>query len=165
MTVFDIAALLIAAVFVIIGFWRGFVKSSLRLAALLASFVLARLFGGAVGRMLVPELVKSDRLSEQTLQKINSSLASVIGTVLVFAVLLIVLRLIARLIAKITVKSFGGKAIDKLLGALLGLVFAVAAIYSLAFVVDLVAIALSLIAPSVDIYSLIENSVIFKYFF
>ncbi len=164
-TAVDIFALVIVGAFVLIGLWRGFVRSSLKLCALIASIIIARFFGAALGRALLPEIIKSNSISSGTLEKINTSISSVIGTLAVFAVLYLLLSLLARLISKITVKGFAGKLTDKVLGALLGLFFGIAALYSLAFVFDIISAVVSLVAPSADMYSVVENSVIFKYFF
>lgn len=165
MTAVDIFALVITGAFVLVGLWRGFVKSSLRLCALIVSVIIARLFGGALGRALLPNIIKSDSISSETLAKINGSISSVIGTLIVFIALYLLLTLLAKLISKITVKGFIGKLADKLLGALLGLFFGIAALYSLAFVFDIIAAVVSLAVPSADMYFVVEDSVIFKYFF
>lgn len=165
MTVFDIATLLIAVGFITVGIKRGFVGYSLKLCALILSVLLSRLFGVAIGRALFSNLIISDRISADTLKNINLSVATILGTVLSFIIFRTVLGLLAKLVSRISVKSIKGKIADKLLGALLGVFFAAAAIYAIAFVVDIVAATVSLVFPNTDIYSMIERTVIFKYFF
>ena len=170
MTVFDIAVLVIAGIFVAIGLWKGFLKAVLGWGAWLLAALLSRMLGGWLGDMLLPELIKGDgaigsRLSSDMLDNINRSIASTVGTVIIFVVLLIAFKLIAKVAVKAVINGFKAKWLDKLLGALLGLVLAAGAVYALAFVTDIIAVLLSLIAPSLDIYGAIDNSVIFKYFF
>lgn len=167
---FDIAVLVIAGVFVLIGIWKGFLKTVLSWGAWLLAALLSRMLGSWLGNMLLPELIKGDgalgeKIPAATLENINSSIASTVGTVILFIVLLIVFKLVAKLIAKAVVDGFKTKWLDKLLGAVLGLVLAVGAVYALAFVVDIVAVLISFVAPSVDVYGAIDSSVLFKYFF
>ena len=102
MTAVDIFALVITGAFVLVGLWRGFVKSSLRLCALIVSVIIARLFGGALGRALLPNIIKSDSISSETLAKINGSISSVIGTLIVFIALYLLLTLLAKLISTVS---------------------------------------------------------------
>lgn len=170
MTGFDIAVLVIAGIFVIIGAWRGFLRTVLRIGASVAAVILSRLLGGALGIALFPELIGADsaigqRLPSTALDNVNRSLAVTIGTLAVFILALIVLRLVVRAIAGIALKDFKSNAVDKLLGAVLGLLIALGAIYVLAFAIDVIAVVITFVAPSSDIYEIIEGSVIFKYFF
>ncbi len=44
-------------------------------------------------------------------------------------------------------------------------VIAAGVVYMMAFAIDVIAVAVSFIAPSADIYEAVNSSVIFKYFF
>ncbi len=165
----DATVLILAAFFLLMGVWKGFLKMILRFGALAASVVTAKIFGSTLGSLILPALIKSDssigeRLSVDTLQKLNGSIATVVGTLLLFLVLYLLLRLLARAISKAAKKSDGVGAVDRILGAALGLVFALGAIYTLAFGVHLAAMLGSLFDFS-DIYDAVDSSLLFKYFF
>lgn len=170
MSVFDIVTLAIAGVFVIIGFLKGFLKLVLKFGVAVLAVVTARLFGSGLGRMLFPNLIKSSssigaRFSTSSLENINASIATVLGTLIVFAVVFIVFKLIAGIVSKAVSNGFKSKLTDKILGMVLGLALAAGIVYAFAFAVDIVAIVISFIHPSTDIYELINDTVIFKYFF
>ena len=165
----DIITLVIVGIFVIVGIWKGFLKTVFKLGATFFAVILAKFFGAPVGRMLLPEVIKSDsglgsKLSSNTLANINSSISSIVGTLILFIVLFIILRIISGILAKAFVKGFRSKTLDRLLGAVLGLVLAAGVIYVFALVVELFALAITFIDPSSTFYSAIESTVIFKYF-
>lgn len=170
MAFFDIVTLIIAVVFVIIGFWKGFLKTILKFGATLLALILSRLFGTALGNMILPDFINGDsalgeRLSPSTLDNVNSSIAATVGTLLIFVVLFVIFRLIASWVSKARVHRFKSRILDKILGAIFGLVLSFGAIYAFAVALELMAVLVTLIAPSIDIYSAVENTVIFRHFF
>ena len=170
MTGFDIAVLVIAGIFVIIGIWKGFLRTVLKFGASILAIFLARLFGTTVGNTLFPQIIKGDsalgsRLSSGTLDNINASIAGTIGTAILFVVLFILFRLIASIVSKAVLKALNSGPLDRILGALLGLVLAAGVVYALALAVDIVAVVITFIDPSNEIYDIVNSSLIFKYFF
>ena len=168
--VFDIITLVIMCIFVVIGFWKGFLGSVLRFGATLSAIILAKMLGGTFGSMSMPELISENselgsKLSSSALDNINSSLATTIGTILLFVILLMAFRIIASAVSKAVIGGLKSKTLDRVLGAILGLVLSVGVVYAFAFAINLVAMIMTLADPSADIYSVINRTVIFRYFF
>ena len=170
MTGLDIVILAIALVFVIVGAVKGFIKTLLRLGAAVFAIIVARMFGYLLGEALFGDLLSrrsplAENMSPATLRSVNVSLSTLLGGLIIFLAVYILLRIIIRLTAKRLTDSFCGGLIDRLLGACLGLLLALGAIYALACVIDLLAIVLSICGSSFDIYDAVESSTLFKYFF
>ena len=169
-SIFDLITLIIAGIFVIIGIWKGFLKTVFKFGAAFLAVILAKFLGDPFGRLLFPELLKSDsaigsKLSSATLEGINASLSSTLGTLILFVVLFIILRIIAGILAKLIVKGFNSKGLDRVLGGVLGLILAGGVIYVFALIVNIVALVMTFINPASDIYTVINNTVLFKLFF
>ena len=169
-SILDIITIIITGLFVIIGIWKGFLKTVLKFGAAFFAVIIAKLFGGRVGLMILPEVIKSDsgigsKLSEATLLNINTSIATIIGTALLFIVLFIILRIIAGIVAKAVVGGLKSKGLDRILGAVLGFVLSVGAMHVVALIVNFVAVIMTFINPSSDIYAVIDRTVFFRFFF
>ncbi len=160
----DIVTLVIACAFVAICAWRGFLKIVLRFGALVLSLICAKIFGSVLGNALFPSIVKSDSMDAEVLADINSSIASLLGTVVLFIILFIVLRIVATLVAKALTGKELAKAADKLLGAAVGVVFALGALFAFVSVLHIVAMVMSFVGSNV-IYEAVDASLFFKFFF
>ena len=52
MSVFDMITLAIIGIFLIIGIWKGFLKLLLRFGAWILAAIIAKSFGGSLGKLL-----------------------------------------------------------------------------------------------------------------
>ncbi len=160
----DIITLVIACAFIAICAWRGFLKIILRFGALILSVVCAKIFGSILGNALFPSIIKSDSIDTSVLAKINSSVATLLGTVILFVILFIVLRIVASLVAKaMTGKEFA-KVTDKLLGAAVGIVFALGVLFMFVSALHIVGMVTSFFGSNM-IYEAVDASLFFKFFF
>ena len=167
MIILDIITALIFAVTLVVCVWNGFLKILLKLGAFIIAAVVARVFGPSIGELWFSELIStsSDRLGAFALDRINGALATVIGTVLVFLIFYLVLRIIFALLAKLVKKADGVSAADRILGAVLGFVVALGLTFVFCELVRVAATLVTLASPDSQIFSNIEDTVIFKYFF
>ena len=166
----DIATLGILGLFVLIGIWKGFLKTFLKLGATVIAVVVSRIFGEMLGKTLFPHLISGNtfltkNISSSTIDEINSSFATIIGTAVIFIIMFVLLRIVAGFTSKIIKAKMKVGLIDRIFGALFGLVLAVGAIYAFAFVVNILATATAFFDHDAFIYSAVEETVIFKYFF
>ena len=170
MTVLDIVLLSVTGVLVIVSFCRGFVRTLMGLGTAILAMVAARLVGGAIGRELFPQLLTRKSpiavgMSSAKIERLNTSIATVLGTLAAFIVFYLIFKLILKLIShRLDDRSTSG-IIDKLFGAALGLVMALGAIYAFACLIDVIAIVLALFGSSWDIYDAVESSVILEFLF
>ena len=170
MTWFDVAVLGIAVLFTVIGFCTGFLRNVMRFGASVFAVIFANFFGGYIGRVLFPNLIKSDsaiaqRLPAPIVQSINETIAKTIGIAILFLILFVIFKIISGFISKLLkgIKLIG--AVDKILGALFGLLIAVGVIFVFAHTFNIIATLISFVDPSAAIYDTVDNSLIFKYFF
>ena len=152
MNLFDIIAIAIFVLFVIVCTFSGFLKMLAKWGAFFAAMILSRMFGARVGEYLLGDV---DFLS---------SFSNVIGTAIVFVALFFAGRIILGLLAKIITKASGTGAIDKLLGAVLGVVGGVAAVFLFAFVSEFIVSVVSLFDANANIVHMINDTSILKYF-
>lgn len=145
MTAFDAAFLITACVMMGLCAWRGFFGTLLRFGAWVISVILARFIGVAVSAAFFDA----------------SLLATFLATGLSFALLSAVLSIVARIASKALVKVLIGKTVDRILGAALGLAITVGFACAVAFAID----TAQLLIPALDIRSVVDESIIFKYFF
>lgn len=106
MTLFDYCVLAVIAVSLLLGIGRGMVSEILALAAWVAAFLAARLWAQPVGDLLLAEL--SDPLWRP-----------LAGFVTVFIAVLLLFALLRRLIV-LVLKATGLRPLDRMLGALFG---------------------------------------------
>ena len=106
MNVFDIITLAIFLISVVIGLWRGFLKTVIKLGAPVIAALGARFFGRPLGDLLLPELIKKrpSSMSSGELERVNEAISSLVGTLIVFIALFVILRLLAGLFGNIIVK-------------------------------------------------------------
>ncbi len=165
MNLFDIITIAICAMTVLICVWKGFLKIALKTGAIAVSAIVAKFVGPILGERFIPDIFKSsDAMSAEVADKVNEMIATVIGTVLLFIVLFILLRLISGLIAKLVTNVTHTGKIDRVLGAIFGLILGVAFVFLFAEGVKIYASISTLINPDGAILEKIENSLVFKYF-
>jgi membrane protein required for colicin V production len=104
-TGFDYAVLIILGISMLLGFWRGIVGEVLALAAWVVGFLAARAWAEPVGRLLSGE----------------PALRYGLGFVLVLVGVLVVFAL-GRLLMRLLLKAVGLGLLDRILGAVFGVV-------------------------------------------
>ena len=166
----DISVLLIACIFIIVGICKGFSRLAIKLGAVVPAVVIARLFGGFLGTRLFPEIIHDDwkmaeKMSSDSLDNVNESLAKIIGTIVLFVVLFIVFKIILSVISKILKKNPNINLLDRIIGAVFGALMALGAIYTFAFAVNIIAMVVTFFDSGSSIYDVIDKTVVFKYFF
>lgn len=165
MNILDIITLIICAGAVIICAWRGFIKIALKLGAVVIAAVTAKFVGPIIGEKLFSDLIDApDGMGAKLAGIFNSTLSSVIGTVLLFVVLFVVLRIFAGLLSKIITKMTHTTTVDRVLGAVFGLIAAAAFVFLFAEAVQIVATVAAFIDPDTELFTVMEDSFIFKYF-
>ena len=166
MNIFDIVVLTVFVISVVICFWKGFLKTVLKLGASFLAALGAGIFGRPVGKLLLPELIKKQPsgMSAGALERLNGAISSIAGTLLVFIVLFVIFKLLAGLLAKIAKKITGTSVLDRTLGAVFGLFIAFASTAVLAVVLQIIAAIGTFIYPDFALFELMEDSVLFKYF-
>ena len=117
MTIFDYAVLAGVALSVLFGFWRGVVSELLALVAWVLAIVLGKLFAPH----LAPELARW--ISDSALQYVAAFVAIAIAVLFLAAVI--------RLLARGLLRAIGLGLIDRLLGAMFGLVRGVLVVLAL----------------------------------
>lgn len=108
MTPFDYVVLAIMAISLLVGVTRGVVSEILALLAWVAAFIAARMWAVPAGNLMLAEL--SDPLWRQ-----------LSGFVAVFVAVLIVFALL-RWVTNLLLKAAGLRPLDRVLGALFGIV-------------------------------------------
>jgi membrane protein required for colicin V production len=108
MTPFDYVVLAIMAISLLVGVTRGVVSEILALLAWVAAFIAARMWAVPAGNLLLAEL--SDPLWRQ-----------LSGFVAVFVAVLIMFALV-RWVTTLLLKAAGLRPLDRILGALFGIV-------------------------------------------
>ena len=106
MTAFDFIAIVVVAISVGFGVWRGFVREVLSLLSWVAAFWLARLFAGVVAGWMPSSWT-------------HQGLRYAIGFIAVMLVSVLVLSLLSMLVVRL-VKAAGLTASDRMLGAVFG---------------------------------------------
>lgn len=167
MSIFDIITIALFAVSLLVCVWKGFLKILFKFGALVIAAILAKFFGSSVGDIWFSDLIKTsgEGMTASVLDKVNQSLATVIGTVIVFVIFYIVLRIIFAVVAKIVKKAPAISTMDRILGAVFGLVMAFGLTFVFAEVVRVASTVITYIDPASEIFSNIETSMVFKYFF
>lgn len=108
MTAFDYAALVIVGASVLLGLWRGVVSELLALAAWVVAFFAARQFAGEVGGWF------ARWIADGALRQAAGFAAVFVGVLVVFAV--------GRLVISLLLRAVGLGLIDRMLGAMFGVV-------------------------------------------
>ena len=166
MNIFDIIALIVFLVSIVICLWRGFLKTVLKLGAPVLAAICARFLGRPLGGILLPKLIQKppSSMSADTLERLNGTISSVVGTIIVFVVLFIAFRLLAGLLAKTVKKITGTSVLDRVLGAVFGLLIGFAAVVLLAETLEIVAMIGTFVYPEFSLLEIMQDSVLFKYF-
>ena len=152
MNAFDIIAIALFALFVIVCTFRGFLKIISKWGAFFAAIIFSKMFGERVGDLIFGEI------------PILSSFAKALGTALLFVVLFLAGRIIFGLLAKLITKVLKAGAIDKVLGALVGIAGGIAAVFLLAFVSELFVSFVSTFNADAEIVHMVNEASILKYF-
>ncbi|MDD5298503.1 MAG: CvpA family protein [Rhodocyclaceae bacterium] len=108
MAAFDWAVLAVAGLSLLLGLWRGVVSEILSLAAWVAAFLAASNFAGLLALRLTGAFG-------------DKSVAQVAGFVIIFVAVLVAFALV-RFLAKRLLAAIGLGPLDRLLGAVFGLV-------------------------------------------
>ena len=120
MTVFDYAVLTVIAASVLLGWWRGVMSELLALAAWIAAFLVARVFAAEVASWL------TGQIAEPGLRLAVAYVLVFVGVLLVFA--------IARMLVSLLLKAVGLGLLDRLLGAVFGVLRGVLAVLAVVLV-------------------------------
>jgi uncharacterized membrane protein required for colicin V production len=104
----DLVAIGFVGLFILVGYWTGFVKQILKLAALGIAFLVARLVASPL------------TAPTASLTGLCPPLATVAASGFVFLVLTIILSLVAGMISKKYRKHDEARAVDNILGAFVG---------------------------------------------
>lgn len=107
MTIFDYFVVIVVALSLLIGVWRGVVSEILALLAWVAAFVVARTWASDAGQVLV------DHTSEAAWQQLAGFVAIFVSVLVLFA--------LGRWIVSMLVKAVGLGSLDRLLGAVFGI--------------------------------------------
>jgi uncharacterized membrane protein required for colicin V production len=166
MQVLDIITLVVFLAALAVCVWKGFLKILLKLGALVIAAIIAKIFGKAVGDIWFSGLIKTsgEGMSAELLEKLNASIAVVIGTVVAFVIFYIVLRIIFHFVAKLVKKLAGVSTLDRILGAVFGIVVALGFMFVFSEAVRIVATIATYINPESTMFEVIESTAIFKYF-
>ena len=166
MHILDIITLVAFLGAMVICVWKGFLKIVLKLGALVFAAIIAKIFGKAVGDLWFSGLIKTsgEGMTAELLEKLNASIAVVIGTVVAFVIFYIVLRIIFHFVAKLVKKMAGVSTLDRILGAVFGIAMALGFMFVFSEAVRIVATVATYIKPESAMFEIIENTVIFKYF-
>lgn len=164
MNVFDIVTLAIIAVSVIVCTIKGFAKILLKIGAFILAVMLSRIFGEKLGLAVFPNLIKSDSISASSLNKINNTLAQVLGTAVLFIVLFIILRIISMILSKVIKNAPVAGSLDRLLGAVVGVLMGVAVVYVFAVALNIYASIATYLNPDSEIFGTLADTYIIKYF-
>ena len=152
MNVFDIIAIALFVLFVIVCTFRGFLKILSKWGAFFAAIILSKMFGPRVGEMLLGDV------------DIIGSFSHMIGTAILFVVLFLVGRIILGALAKLITKLLNAKVIDKLLGAALGISGGIAAMFLFAFLCDILVLVVSFFNSEAGIIHMINDTSILRFF-
>ncbi len=165
MNALDILCLVIISASIVICTLKGLKKIIFKVCAFFLAMLLAKLFGFKVGDLVIPELVKDNKLfGSEMAEKIDDSIASVVGTIIIFIVSFVILRLIFKIVEFKLGSSMQSIVINRLLGALVGLFAGVAVVLAFTEVVNIIA-SVSVFVDQGDVFfDAIDNSVIFKFF-
>ena len=152
MNVFDIFAIVIFALFVIICTFRGFLKILSKWGAVFAAIILSKIFGARVGDMLFSEV------------PVVNSFSNIIGTMLLFVVIFFLCRIILGALAKLITNVLNATAIDKVLGAIIGAIGGTATLFLFAFLSNILVLVVSFFSPEANIINMVNEAYILKYF-
>ncbi len=150
MNIFDIIALVIFFLFVLICTIRGFLKILARLGSFFAAMILSKVFGGMLGGMLLGDIL--------------GDFAPIVGTVAIFVLLFILFRIVFGFIATGITKVLHTKTLDKILGAVIGIAGGLASVYLFALLSELIIVVVSVFNADAQIIETIQSTEILKYF-
>lgn len=150
MNIFDIIAIIIFAVFVLVCTVKGFLKILAKCGAFFVAMILSKPIGSYLGEELLGDVLKS--------------FAPILGTVVMFILLYFVCRIIFGLLAKLITKALNTGALDHVLGAIVGVLGGVAAVFLFAFACDVIVAVVSFFNENAQIVTNLGNSEILKYF-
>ena len=163
MNIFDTICLVILAFFAIIFAIKGLKKIVFTILSISIATFVSRLVGGKLGVSLLPKLINNTNLNEATLEKINTSLASVIGTVVAFIICFIIVRLIFKIVEFKIGTSVKSRILNHLLGAILGLIMGVGFVFVFSIAIDVVEIAVTFVDPDSSLLEKISTAKILTF--
>lgn len=108
MTAFDYVVLAVIAASLLLGLWRGVVSEILALLAWVVAFIVAREFAGSISGFF------GSMLKDRNMQYLAGFAALFVGILVVFG--------IGRLVVSFMLRAVGLGLIDRLLGAIFGVV-------------------------------------------
>ncbi len=150
----DIFSLIIFALFVIICAFKGFLGILSKWGSLFAAIILSKLFGGMLGEKLLGDFL--------------GNFAPIVGTALSFVLLYFLLRIILGALAKLITKILHASALDRILGAIVGAVGGIAVIFLFALLLEVFVTVVAVFNENAEIIanigSMVEDSLILKYF-
>ena len=152
MNVFDIIAIVIFFLFVLICMFLGLLKILSKWGAFFAAMILSKMFGARIGTILLGDV------------PVIGSIAHIIGTVLLFIVLFFLCRIILGALAKLITKLLNAKVLDKILGAIVGIAGGLATVFLLAFLCEILVSVVSFFNPDAGIIHMINDTSILKFF-
>lgn len=165
MNVVDTTLLIVVAFFVLIFAIKGFRKIFFSIISCAIALCLASLFGESVGILLGTDGLAPGfaGFSEETVAKLNSMLSNFFGAVIVFLLCFIVFRLLFKVVEMKMNLSVHSVVINRLLGALAGLIVGIGFIFVLSFVLEVFATVLVRVSPESDLLVQINNSKIWNF--
>ena len=107
MTVVDISILIVIAISMLLGLWRGLVKEAFSLAAWVAAVFIAGFFSAPLADLMVNMLE-------------NATVRRVLASAILFVLVMFVGTLIGNFMSKLS-SAIGLKGIDRALGSLFGI--------------------------------------------
>jgi len=150
MNIFDIIALVIFFLTVIVCTFKGLLKIVSRFGALFVAMIGSKWFGGELGEKYLGDLI--------------GDAANAVGVVILFILLFLVCRIIFSLLAKLITKVLNAKGLDRFLGMLLGIIGGFAGVYLFGFIAEIIISVASLINAEATVITTIESATILQYF-
>ena len=150
MNIFDMIALVVFFLTVIICTFKGLLKIVANFGSLFFALIASKWFGVELG--------------EKYLGDILGDASGPVGVFILFILLFIVCRIIFGLLAKLITKVLKTKGLDRFLGMLLGVLGGLAFVYLLGFAAELIISVVSLVNSEAAIISTIESSVFLECF-
>jgi len=123
MIIFEILCLVLIACCVVLCLRKGHKRLAFRICSAVLVMLMAQYLGTHIGDLMLPDLIKDPRgvLGDELLDKINDSLASILGTIILFLTFLIILKQMFRIIEGRMNKNIQKIIAHRVLGTLNGI--------------------------------------------
>ncbi len=166
MNILDIICVAVIALSTIICLFKGFKRIIFKICSFVIAMYVAKIFGCRLGNFLLSffSTEGNNVIDPALLEKLSSSMVSAIGTGIIFIVLYIILRLVFKIIAIKTERSAGSVIIDRLLGAVLGLLLGTAIVFVFTEIAEFVLSAIAYFKGEQEVLEIVNASGIFKFF-